>query len=106
MVEEFQIPNTRWTWENLTGNIHCNQRKCIIRINLPKVKKENIAFEVTKETFCIKSSKDGDNFQDNFSCWIFAQAIEPKEAKVTVKDDILTVAAPLTKSSGVIRVPI
>ncbi len=73
MTEDFKVPNTRWTWENLTGNIQCDQRKCLIRINLPKVKKENIAYEVTKETFCIKSSNNGNSFQDNFSCWIFAQ---------------------------------
>ena len=106
MAEESQIPNTRWTWANVNGNICCNKKECKITINLPKVKKEHIAFEVTKETFCLKSSKDDDNFQDNFGCWIFAHPIEPKEAKLTFKDDILTVTVPLTKSSVVIMASI
>ena len=57
MVEESQVvPGSRWTWSNVAGNIYCDNKKCTIRINPPKVRKENISFEVTRETFCLKSA--------------------------------------------------
>ena len=106
MAEEFKVPTTRWQWANVNGNIFCSKKECKITVNLPKIKRENIAFEVTKETFCLKSSQDGDSPLDYFGCWILSNPIDPKEAKATFKDDILTVTVPLTKPYGVTRVPI
>ncbi len=106
MAEESKVPTTRWAWANVNGNIFCNKNECKITVNLPKVRRENIAFEVTKETFCLKSSKDGDSPLDYFGCWILSNPIDPKKAKATFKDGILTVTVPLVKPYGVTRLPI
>ena len=106
MTEDFKVPTTRWTWANVDGNISCNKKECKITVNLPKVKRENIAFEVTKETFCLKSSKEGEGPLDYFGCWILANPIDPKNAKATFKDSILTVIVPLAKPYPVTRLQI
>ena len=106
MAEESRVPTTRWTWANVNGNIICSDKECKITVNLPKLRRENIAFEVTKETFCLKGSKEGDVPLDYFGCWILSNPVDPKKAKATFKDYILTVTVPLEKPYGVTRVPI
>jgi HSP20 family protein len=105
MAEE-KVPVTRWTWSNVTGNLFCDKEKCTITINLPKVRRENIAFEVTNETFCLKSSKDYGCPIEYFGCWILANPVDPKKAKATFKNGILTVSVPLISPSEVIKVQI
>lgn len=101
-----KVPITRWAWSNVTGNISCDKKKCTIKVSLPEVRRENIAFEVTNETFCLKGSKEDGSPLEYFGCWILANPVDPNKAKATFKDNILTVSVPLLKPSEVTKVQI
>jgi HSP20 family molecular chaperone IbpA len=105
MVEE-KVPITRWAWSNVTGNISCDEKKCTITVHLPKAIRENIAFEVTNETFCLKGTKKDGSPLEYFGCWILAHSVDPKKAKANFKDNVLTVSVPLMKASEVTKVKI
>jgi HSP20 family protein len=74
-----------------------------IEVQLPGVEKKDIQFEMTEASFCLKAPWGKDLY---FGCWTLAHNINPKKAKATYKEGLLTVTAPLMKRYKGVKVNI
>ncbi len=74
-----------------------------IEVQLPGVEKKDIQFEMTEASFCLKAPK-GELLY--FGCWTMAHNINPRKAKATYKEGLLTVTVPLAKRYKGVKVTI
>ena len=73
----------------------CHDReKYTIEVELAGVDKKNIDFEMSETSFCLKAPR---NDVEYVGCWVLAHDVDPKKAKATFKNGMLTVTAPLAK---------
>ena len=74
-----------------------------IEVQLPGVEKKDIQFEMTEGSFCLKAPR-GELLY--FGCWTLAHNVNPKKAKATYKEGLLTVTAPLVKRYEGVKVTV
>lgn len=86
-----------------TACVYHNRKKYTIEVELAGVDKKDIEFQMTETSFCLKAPR---NDIEYFGCWTLAHAVDPKKAKATFKNGLLTVSTPLVKPMKGIKVPI
>ena len=74
-----------------------------IEVQLPGVEKKDIQFEMTEGSFCLKAPRGKLLY---FGCWTLAHNVNPKKAKATYKEGLLTVTVPLAKRYKGVKVTV
>ncbi|MDH5754049.1 MAG: Hsp20/alpha crystallin family protein [Candidatus Bathyarchaeota archaeon] len=86
-----------------TACVYHDREKYTIEVELAGVDKKNIDFEMSETSFCLTAPR---NDVEYFGCWVLAHNVDPKKAKGTFKNGLLTVTAPLAKPLKGVKVSI
>jgi HSP20 family molecular chaperone IbpA len=80
-----------------------DDKEFTIHVELPGVKKENVAVDVTSDGFCVVAPREDFEYS---SCYTLAHEIDPKRAKAKFASGLLTLNLPFKAKPRGKRIPV
>ena len=80
-----------------------DDKEFTIQVELPGVKKENVAVDVMSDGFCVEAPRPDFEYS---SCYTLAHEIDPKKAKAKFASGLLTLNLPFKTRPRGKRIPV